>query len=383
MSNHLYIDLHILQDIPPSNINRDDNGTPKQAFYGGVNRLRVSSQAWKRATRIAFQEWMSTSELGVRTRQFVKLLSDELQEKGVDPALADKLAAGTSSALGIKAGKKDTNLAYLLFFSRSQLAEIVNRIIDQLDVLAGLEGDKLAKQAESIDMKEILGQGHSLDVALFGRMVADFADLNVDAAAQVAHALATHATQTDFDYFTAVDDENEAGECGAGMIGSVEFNSATLYRYATVGVHQLFENLADRESTATGIASFIKAFSLSMPSGHKTSFAPHTRPGFVGVVLRSDQPVNLVSAFEDPVSTKQGTFEPSLARLSKFASGEAARWGDRPIATIATYRKVSTGKISDAVVEAFGESLQFEDLITAVEEKVREWLNSDERNESK
>ena len=51
-----YIDLHILQDLPPSNINRDDNGTPKHAVYGGVQRLRVSSQAWKRATRKHFEE---------------------------------------------------------------------------------------------------------------------------------------------------------------------------------------------------------------------------------------------------------------------------------------------------------------------------------------
>jgi len=379
MNKHLYIDLHLLQDIPPSNINRDDNGTPKQAIYGGATRLRASSQSWKRATRLAFQESIDAAQLGVRTRQFVKLLSDELQAKGVDTVVADKVAAATSTALGITPGKKETNLSYLLFFSRPQVDEIVRRILDRIDVLAELDGKKLAEEAEAINVKEILGEGHSLDVALFGRMVADIADLNVDAAVQVAHALSTHATQTDFDYFTAVDDVQEASETGAGMIGSVEFNSATLYRYATIGVHQLLENLSDPDATANGVGEFIKAFALSMPAGHKTSFAPHTRPGFVGVVIREDQPVNLVSAFEKPVFSNQGTFDPSLIKLSEFVNDEAARWGDEPRSTVATYR--TPEKDADKVAQAFGDSVAFNDLLGSVDEVVREWLNTSGRIE--
>jgi len=381
MNKHLYVDVHILQDIPPSNINRDDNGTPKQAIYGGANRLRVSSQAWKRATRLAFQDSIDKSQLGVRTRQFVKLISEELKAKGVDPVVADRVAAGTSAALGITVGKKETNLAYLLFFGRPQVDEIVRRILDRIDVLAQLDGAKLAEEAKAIDVKEILGTGHSLDVALFGRMVADFADLNVDAAVQVAHSLSTHAAQTDFDYFTAVDDVQEASESGAGMISSVEFNSATLYRYATVGVHQLLENLTDPDATVNGVVEFIRAFVLSMPTGHKTSFAPQTRPGFVSVIIREDQPVNLVSAFEEPVFSDKGTFEPSMIKLGKFVNEEADRWGDVPLATVATYRTPAQGSDSEHVVQAFGPSLPFSDLLTSVERVVRDWLATAERIE--
>ena len=381
MNKHLYVDLHILQDIPPSNINRDDNGTPKQAIYGGANRLRVSSQAWKRATRLAFRDSIDKSQLGVRTRQFVKLLSEELQAKGIDRVVADKVAVGTSTALGITVGKKETNLAYLLFFSRPQVDEIVRRILDRIDVLAQLDGEKLVEEARAIDVKEILGEGHSLDVALFGRMVADIADLNIDAAVQVAHALSTHAVQTDFDYFTAVDDVQEASESGAGMISTVEFNSATLYRYATVGVHQLLSNLADLDATADGVVEFIKSFVLSMPAGHQTSFAPHTRPGFVGVVIREDQPVNLVSAFEKPISSNSGTFDPSMVRLSEFVSEEAARWGDLPLAKEATYRAPLQGSDNDRVAQAFGPSLPFNDLLMSVDRVVRDWLVAAERIE--
>ena len=374
MNKHLYVDIHILQDIPPSNINRDDNGTPKQAIYGGANRLRVSSQAWKRATRQAFADSIDPSQLGVRTRQFGKLLSEELQSQGVEAATADRIATFAAASLGITAGKKESNLAYLLFFSRPQVAEIVQRIMDQIDVLAGLSDAQLKDQIQSIDVKGILGQGHSIDVALFGRMVADLADLNIDAAAQVAHALSTHAAQTDFDYFTAVDDVQKADETGAGMISSVEFNSATLYRYATVGVHQLVDNLADADAAAAAIREFLRAFSLSMPQGHKTSFAQHTRPGFVGVVLREDQPVNLVSAFEKPVASDHGTLEPSVVELGRFQVGEAARWGDAPLARVATYRAPSRQADADQVTEAFGPSVSFDQLLDSVDGVVREWL---------
>ena len=380
MNKHLYVDLHILQDIPPSNINRDDNGTPKQAIYGGANRLRVSSQAWKRATRLAFRDSIDQSELGVRTRQFGRLLSDDLQKQGVDAAVADRVARATVGSLEITAGKKETNLAYLFFFSQPQVAEIIRQIMTQIDVLADLEGKELAAQVATINVREILGQGHSIDVALFGRMVADLPDLNVDAAVQVAHALSTHATQTDFDYFTAVDDVQGADETGAGMISSVEFNSATLYRYATVGIHQLVDNLTDPEAAVSALDEFIKGFTLSMPAGHTTSFAPRTRPGFVAIVVREDQPVNMVSAFEKPIYSDKGTFEKSVVALADLANKETVRWGDTPLFLEASYRDIP--EVNHAVVsQAFGPSVAFNDLVTSVDKVVRDWLQANGRIE--
>ena len=371
MNNNLYVDIHILQDIPPSNINRDENGTPKQAVYGGANRLRVSSQAWKRATRQAFKD--TVENLGVRTRRVAPLISDELQAAGVASEVADRIAIATATTLGIKDGKKGTDLAYLMFFSRVQLQEAVTRILDQIDVLAPLEGKELAASAAAIDLKGILGHGHSLDVALFGRMVADLADLNVDGAVQVAHALSTHAAQTEFDYFTAVDDKSDT--TGAGMIGTVEFNSATIYRYATVGVEQLLENLGgDQQATTDGIEEFIRAFVLSMPTGHKTSFAPRTRPGFVGVIVREDQPVNFVSAFEQPIMSKTGMFDPSLEQLVNFVKAETARWGDQPMYSTASCRATRTPELQAAIADAFGNLENIDGICTNISAVVTNWL---------
>jgi len=372
MNPHLYVDVHILQDIPPSNINRDDNGTPKQATYGGANRLRVSSQAWKRATRLAFRDSVDESQLGVRTRQVGTLFSQAFQSRGVDPVLAGRLGAAVAPALEI--GTKEANTKYLVFLSRPQVDQTVERLLSAINALEGLDGKALVKKMMELDLESILQSGHSLDVALFGRMVADMAAINVDAAAQVAHALSTHAAVTDFDYFTAVDDVKKDSDTGAGMIGTVEFNSATLYRYATVGVHQLLENLGDPAATAAGIVEFIRAFTLSMPSGHKTSFAPHTRPGFVSVIVRADQPVSFVSAFEKPVYSMKGTFEPSLIELSRFATTDAALWGDSPVSVAATYRPPSDKGAE--VEKAFGPSLPFANLLATVGATVDDWLTT-------
>lgn len=349
---HTYVCIHVLQNLPPSNINRDDNGTPKQAVYGGVERLRVSSQAWKRATRKHFEQRMDRDDLGVRTRRLHGLLSDHLQARGKDPDTAAALATESLATLKITADKKKAEYSsYMLFAGRRQLA----RLADALAADGVVVGD--------VDAAGILGSTHSLDVALFGRMVADMTQLNVDAAAQVAHAISTHAAQTQFDYFTAVDDQQEKDEAGAGMIGTVEFNSGTLYRYATVGVEQLVDNMGDGEAAIAGIGQFITSFVQSMPTGKQNTFAAHTRPGLVMVEVRGDQPVSLVSAFEAPVrATRElGFMGASQAALAGFYLSETHRWGDKPRAVVASY--AAAGSAEEALTRAFGESLSLQTLV--------------------
>lgn len=125
-------------------------------------------------------------------------------------------------------------------------------------------------------LEKVLDGGKAVDLALFGRMVADRPELGVDAAAQVAHAISTHKVDREFDFYTAVDDLNPREEAGAGMMGDVEFYSATLYRYAVVDLKKLLENLQDdRELALKGALAFFKAFALTLPSGKQNSFAAH------------------------------------------------------------------------------------------------------------
>lgn len=373
---HLFVDVHILQDLPPSNINRDQSGSPKTATYGGVQRLRVSSQAWKRATRLAFGTDLPEQDRGIRTRRLEQLLRAELDARGIEAESRDEILAETLKTLGIKAGKKAELLSYLLFCSRGQLNQIADRMAGLAPDWSGLSAKEKEAAAVSVGVREVLSDGHSLDVALFGRMVADLAQLNVDAATQVAHALSTHAAPSQFDYFTAVDDlpgvdKDGDEDMGAGMIGTVEFNSGTMYRFATVAFDQLVENLADPEAAVSGVGRFLDAFTLSMPTGHQNSFAARTRPALIAVIVRDDQPVNLVGAFERPIASREGLMVQSQLALAKTAADEARRWGDEPVLVAASY-SATDEKAGAALADAFGESLSLGEVVRRVTDVLRQ-----------
>jgi CRISPR system Cascade subunit CasC len=327
------VDLHVLQTVPPSNLNRDDTGSPKTAQFGGVRRARVSSQAWKRATRTTFNSILDRSELGVRSKRLIELLSEEIAT--IDPSVGEptrqQLAKSVLGAVEIKVGtpkgKKDVpeESAYLVFFSRRQIAGLAELAVQAFR--AGNDVNKAEARARA-------NTEHSVDVALFGRMVADVTDLNVDAAAQVAHAVSVHAVDNEYDYFTAVDDHKQDDveeDAGAGMIGTVEFNSSTLYRYATVGVDRLHDTLGDSKATRRAVEAFARAFTLSMPTGKQNTFANRTLPDAVLIVLRETQPINLVGAFEEAIA-EPSRIPVAIERLARHAVEVQETYGETPVA---------------------------------------------------
>lgn len=368
-----YIDIHILQTVPPSNLNRDDTGSPKTGVFGGVRRARVSSQAWKRATRAHFNSRLDKSGIGYRTKRIVEIIARKISESGLDEATAEKLATNVVKASGIKvnapkkkpksdvpSGSESTapQSDYLLFISAGQVDRLA-----ALAISANDESHTLTKK----DVQPAFNQNQSIDVALFGRMVADDAELNIDAAVQVAHAISVHAVDNEFDYFTAVDDLQAADkQTGAGMIGTVEFNSSTLYRYATVNIDKLTANLGDAAAAARATATFVDAFVRSMPSGKQNTFANRTLPDAVVVVARDDQPLNLVGAFEDPVVRGSGkTIVTAAAKsLASHSQQLYAAYG-------APRASLLTGPAS--VVDhlgVFGSPISLEELVAQVESTV-------------
>ncbi len=331
------VDIHILQTVPPSNLNRDDTGSPKTAVYGGTRRSRVSSQAWKRATRLAFNQLLDPSEVGVRTKRVVEIISESIKQ--LAPDLSDRageLATETLKAVGIKvsaprkaAPDTEQESGYLIFFSARQV-----RNLAEAAVAAARAGGKLTDALKSQDVKALANREHSIDVALFGRMVADVADINVDAAAQVAHAISVHGVENEYDYYTAVDDRKaEVDETGAGMIGTVEFNSATLYRYATVDVNRLADNLGDLDATRRAVEAFVRAFTTSMPTGKQNSFANRTLPDAVMVRLRERQPISFVGAFETPIPAvgTDGRVREAVNRLTEYTQEVERAYSEPPV----------------------------------------------------
>ena len=330
-----YVDIHIIQSLPPSCVNRDDSGSPKSAVYGGVRRLRVSSQSWKRATRLYFNDILDAKDVGVRTKRVVEVLAERITEDAPELAdaaaeLAEKVFAAAKIKLAPPRGKKDApqESGYLLFLSTSQIERLAG-----LAIASARGGGAL----DAKTVKKIFKEAHAVDIALFGRMVADDTDLNVDAACQVAHAISTHAAENEYDFFTAVDDEksrSEEEDAGAGMMGTVEFSSATMYRYATVNLDMLVENLGDGDAALRALEVFIKGFCLSMPTGKQNTFANRTLPEAVVVSVRDDQPVSLVGAFEKPIRTNEadGYLARSVGALAEHARAIEDNYGLKPLA---------------------------------------------------
>lgn len=368
-----FIDLHVLQTVPSSNLNRDDTGSPKSAIFGGVRRARVSSQAWKRATRRDFATYLEESERGIRTRRIMVDLVDRIRrlDGSLDTAQALELGkAVMAAASGIKFDRPkrkkgeetdevDIDLSqYLIFISNQQLDRLAEL------ALTGRGGAAIDKAAA----KSALKDGNGIEVALFGRMVADDTAYNVDAAVQVAHAISTHAVETEYDYFTAVDDAKPDDEdAGAGMIGVLEFNSSTLYRYATINLDQLLANLGEVENTGRAVEAFVRSFVISMPTGKQNTFANSTLPDAVVAQVRERRPVNLVGAFEDPIVPKPGVSlsVQSAAELAREARELDEAFGTAPSAAYV----VAAGSDVASALDGVGERVDFAALVTKVGER--------------
>ncbi|MEV0318158.1 type I-E CRISPR-associated protein Cas7/Cse4/CasC [Streptomyces sp. NPDC050658] len=396
MTSRIILDVHALQNVPPSNLNRDDTGAPKTAVYGGVTRARVSSQAWKRATRRYFTELLDPSELGVRTKRVAELLAERITAlaPALEEAQALKIAAETlQTATGSKieppkrqaeAAKKNGTdepapaSSYLMFLSARQLDGLAELAVEGAHDIKEFLKDKEHK----VKAKQIADTRHSVDIALFGRMVADSADINVDAAAQVAHALSVHRAEIESDYFTAVDDRNTNAEPGAGMIGTVDFNSATLYRYAALDVDLLERNLGkgltEDESPATpvrrAVEAFVDGFVASLPTGKINTFGNHTLPDAVVVKLRSARPISFVSAFEKPVTADDmgGHMESACARLADYVPEVERAYGDEDADTWVLRIGPATGKIAGLGTEVPSLKRLVETVGAAVAERLEQ-----------
>ncbi|AXQ28793.1 type I-E CRISPR-associated protein Cas7/Cse4/CasC [Solimonas sp. K1W22B-7] len=331
----ILIEIHTLQNFAPSNLNRDDTGAPKDAFFGGTRRARISSQCGKRAIREFFdvkvgEGVLGADELAVRTKRVYQAIADALAGRR-DAAETIAKAEIALSYVKLKAADGGKT-QYLLFLGRREIAALAEAINESWDqIVAPNEADakqakgKAKKAAASSAPKEVLARieaifngGKAVDVALFGRMLADMPEKNQYAACQVAHAISTHAVEREFDFYTAVDDLKPEDTAGADMMGTVEFNSACYYRYAVIDWEKLVGNLqGDADLAARGLRVFLQGFVIAEPTGKQNSFAAHNPPEFVAVsVRRNGAPRNLANAFEAAIRIKTGE---SLTRKSAEA----------------------------------------------------------------
>lgn len=360
-----YVDIHVIQTVPPSCVNRDDTGSPKTAVYGGTTRARVSSQSWKHAMRSMFKEIFDRDLLGDRTKRVAELVAERIKmtDGTIDDDKCQKLAIDACKSAGISMDKKKEQQSdVLMFISEAQARELARLAVEKNN-----GGD-----ISGNDFKTALKEHPSVDMALFGRMVASDPSLNYDAAAQVAHSISTHTVHNEYDYFTAVDDLSPEDTAGAGHLGTIEYNSATLYRYATVNVNELRKNLGDNV-TAKTVKGFVEAFVRSMPTGKQNTFANRTYPDYVYVAVRDDQPANFSGAFEKPITAgadANGAFEES----GGYVGGSIKAFSEYSEEVYRNYvsKPAASWDVGKPAAGMGTEHVTFKELLNKVEEYITE-----------
>lgn len=314
----MLIQIHILQNYAPANLNRDDTGSPKDAIFGGKRRGRISSQCLKRSIRrsAAFQDaFRGTDLLGVRTKKLPSLIEDELRKLSADDEVVKAIVKrvpeigresvkkspeenDTEETQEDKAGEAETETKQLIFIAPNELSILAGKLLESYQRI----GNRRWPTAKILEITKDLGETlpRSVDIAMFGRMTTSSAFENVEASVQVAHALSTNALTEEFDYFTAVDDLTQ--ETGAGMIGDVEFNSSTYYKYLNIHWEKLVENLGgDVEVARKAVLALLEAAATAQPSGKQNSFAAFNLPDFLMVeVSARNLPVSYANAFIKP-----------------------------------------------------------------------------------
>ena len=370
MNNKNFVNFHVLFSHSPSCLNRDDMNMQKTAVFGGVTRVRISSQSLKRALRTSDYYILNLGKSSTRTRnlekakgllveslknEFSKELIEEAANRFVKASVAveEEDGEGTENSGDLEDGVSSNTKKLAVAPWVTEEIRVLCRIIDEVKK-EGLSNDekekalkklgksfgkgkdkktltendcldialetKIAKRIEDKISELRFAIGKALDVALSGRMATSGLMLSVDGALAVAHAITTHAVEPqDVDWFTAVDDlTQDAGESGAGHLNTQQFSSGVFYRYASLNLKQLQVNLgliSDMKSEETDesrqkvldVAKHIfHLFTTVVPSAKQQSFAAHNLADFA-LVSFSDQPISLANAFEKPVEAARNS----------------------------------------------------------------------------
>lgn len=336
----MLIQIHMLQNYVPSLLNRDDSGAAKSAVFGGYPRGRVSSQCLKRSIRRSatfVEAFEDEGLLAKRTLLLAEMVDEALEGMGVDKA-ERQMIVGRLPDIGRKESSNTTSESddeeeqqiktkILVFLNQAEANIVAAKLLE-------LYREVGAKKFADYDIKKLEkaiqhDTPRSVDVAMFGRMTTSSAFENVEASVQVAHALSTNTLTREYDYFTAVDDLSNTS--GAAMIGDMEFNSSTYYKYFNIDWQGLVDNLGGDEAIASkAVIAFIEAAALAQPSGKQNSTAPQNLPDFVLVEMSERNiPVNYANAFIKPIRERHDVslMDGSIAAFDGYAQRVRKAYG--------------------------------------------------------
>lgn len=335
----MLIEMHMIQNHAPSNLNRDDLGAPKTCYFGGVLRSRISSQCLKRSIRTSSCFKLLTG--GIRTRRLPQLLADKIGEDCPDALqVATKIIQQCGVLADEKNGKSGSggkDKKDVIVFLSHKAADRMASLVRDTPLNAA---EKLIKSRAREFAEMITDERHMPDMALSGRMLQPHApkgtgdkvkavwknlDPEIEAALQAAHAISTHVARPEVDYFVAADDIKGA-DAGAAHVNEAMFASACFYKHFSIDWDQLVRNLegfdGDHEKLAAHtVGAFIEAAALTTPSGKQTSFAANDRPGVIWAEIKKNRPapMNYANAFAAPVTGGQRDMvDQSAAQLNRY-----------------------------------------------------------------
>jgi CRISPR system Cascade subunit CasC len=349
MNDKNYINYHVLISHSPSNLNRDDMNMQKTATFGGTRRVRVSSQCLKRAMRTSkyYQEQFKESsdrskQLTLVRDKYRELLQEQFSVEIIDAVLMSIAGVKKIEDLQEEVKKAKGNEVEKIKYKGTETGAVVAWSMAEVKKYCQLyqelqEQHPEAKDFEkawnnAVDKKKLIDNKtqlslfrealqNSKDIALSGRMATSGIMTNVDAALAVAHAITTHTVDGDIDWFTAVDDLNqETGETGSAHLDTTEFSAGVFYRYASLNIRQLQENLGDvsRQQALEIAAHVLHMLATIVPTAKQNTFAAFNLADFAFVSF-SDQPISLANAFESPIKVKgHGYLMPSIEGFVEY-----------------------------------------------------------------
>lgn len=366
------IEVHVLQWFPLSCINRDDAGLPKSMPLGGQRRARWSSQSQKYALRKAFSNSLDAENLCMKTRRLPIMGLEALVAQGYDESESAERIVAAMYALGLsmngikKAGDRKSDDADPVeaqveepeedvpafgpgLTGRTQVILPVHQqahnalaaaVVAHWDDLGGhvdlskAEVGKTsvpAKVAKVVTplLSTVLDVSRLADVSLFGRMLTEVPNGNVDAACSVSHAFTTHPDDYVTEFWSAVDDDaSSQGHGGSANMNTQGLTSGCFYRYGVVDLNTLSTGpLADDPALVQhAVEAFVREFSRLRPRAMVHGTAPYVDPGLV-MVRVGNQTRMLGDAFVRPVEGDDYLTD-SSERLSEVMERHNAVFGD-------------------------------------------------------
>jgi CRISPR system Cascade subunit CasC len=367
------VQIHMLVSYPATLLNRDDTGLAKRIPFGGVTRLRISSQCLKKHWR----DSPLVTDLGDiayrSTRIYEQLVADHLVGSGTDPSTAALIAGFLLGETIDTQPVKDkqgrlvrTGQVVVLTPAEvgflQDLGEKIHKVVqDHGEAVSQVSDIKKIFKLDK-DIKKIISElPAAIDTAMFGRMVTSDKFARVDAGVSVAHAFTTHEEAAEIDYFTAVDMLN-VDDSGAGLVQDAELTTGVYYIYVVVDMNQLVANLGAHADLASPLAAnLVRAAATVTPGAKQGSTAPYTYAEFVMLERGPEQPRTLANAFLQPVGGGDGgPMMESIDALLRHRSAFVDMYGNKaPQTAVCSIHELPAGAPSQASLEeALGQIFQ-------------------------